>query len=164
MLQLHLHHLVSRTLIVLGVLAFAISAATLASAQEAGGSAAKPASDIVGVWRGTTRAGCALNSPPSRCNAVQKVSITVLKGSGTNVTGSYTCAYGSQDCYDLNQTGKLVNASMSGPQINFRVQMPDGTSCIFTGHVANDNVNGGYDCMSGGAPIERGSWLAHRIY
>jgi hypothetical protein len=133
-------------------------------AQEVTGKAANPGSDLVGVWRGTTRAGCALNAPPSRCNALQKVSITVLKGEGDKVTGSYTCAYGNQDCYDMNETGKLVEASMSGSQVMFRVQMPDGTACIYTGHVNNDDVNGGYDCMSGGAPIERGSWLAHRIY
>lgn len=141
-----------------------LSFATSIKAQEAAGKVANPGSDLVGVWRGTTRAGCALNSPPSRCNALQKVSITVLKGEGDKVTGSYSCAYGNQDCYDMNETGKLVSASMSGSQVMFRVQMPDGTSCIYTGHVNNDDVNGGYDCLSGGAPIERGSWLAHRIY
>ena len=40
--------------------------------------------------------------------------------------------------------------------------MPDGTSCIFNGNVANNTITGGYSCYSGGLLLEQGEWLAHR--
>jgi hypothetical protein len=52
-------------------------------------------SGIAGVWQGSTLADCGAHSSiPSRCNAEQKVTITLLQGPNAKITGRYTCAYG----------------------------------------------------------------------
>jgi hypothetical protein len=135
-----------------------------ASAQTASPTPANPGEQQLGVWSGSTRAGCNVDSISSRCNAVQKVSITLYKGADGKLTGFYKCAYGNQDCYDLNERGKVVAASVTGKEVMMRVQMPDGSSCIFSGRNVGDDVNGGYSCANGGAPFERGVWRAHRSY
>jgi hypothetical protein len=78
--------------------------------------------------------------------------------------GYYRCAYGNLNCYNMNETGKIVDATLSGAQLTARVQMPDGTSCVYTGRTAGNGVNGGYTCYAGGSLIESGSWQGHRSY
>ncbi len=133
-------------------------------AQEGAGAAAAPGSKISGVWNGTTLAGCNVSAPPGRCNAQQKVSITVLEGEGSKVTGSYQCSYGSQDCFHQSTTGKVIEATLADDRLSIRVQTPDALTYVFAGHVSGDTVNGGYTCYNGGAPVERGSWYARRTY
>lgn len=137
----------------------------VSGAQEGpGGAATAPAGKILGVWQGTTLAGCTLSLLPDRCNAQQKVSITVIEGADGKPTGSYKCAYGTQNCFHMNETGKVADATITGERVTIRVIMPDGLSYIFTGRVTDDSVNGGYTCYSGGALLERGTWLARRTY
>ena len=151
------------------------SSETYSSTPVAGPSPAPPAAQnastadseagAAGVWQGTTLATCAAFAHlPSRCNAEQKVTITLLQGSGGKFTGRYTCGYGNMDCYDANYTGKVVEASMDRARLSVRVIMPDGTSCIYTGINVNQTINGGYTCYQGGGLIEQGSWQAHRSY
>jgi hypothetical protein len=129
-----------------------------ASGIENGASAA-------GVWQGTTLATCAAFAYlPSRCNAEQKVTITLLQSPDGRFTGRYTCAYGNMDCYDANYTGKVIEAILNGSRLSIRVIMPDGTSCIYTGMNVNQSINGGYTCYQGGGLIEQGSWQARRSY
>ena len=52
-------------------------------------------------------------APPGRCNAQQKVSLTVVEGEGSKVTGSYQCSYGSQDCFHQSTTGKVIEATLA---------------------------------------------------
>jgi hypothetical protein len=120
-------------------------------------------SGVVGVWEGTTLAICP-GSLANRCNAEQKVTITLVEGEGSKLTGFYKCAYGNMNCYNMNETGKIIEASLSGRLLRLRVLMPDGTSCMFNGRIVEDSVNGGYSCYAGGSLLERGSWRAKRAY
>ncbi len=115
----------------------------------------------VGVWTGTTVANCAM-SPRDRCNAEQKVTITLIQDS--KLTGYYRCAYGTMNCLHINETGKVVDAKLSDSRVTIRVAMPDATSCLYSGLIKNDAVRGGYSCYAGGATIEQGSWQAQRSY
>jgi hypothetical protein len=140
------------------------SSAVKAPDAQAGSSGGAEAG-AAGVWQGTTLASCAAFAHlPSRCNAEQKVTITLLQGPDAKFTGRYTCAYGNMDCYDANYTGKVIDAGMNGARLNIRVIMPDATSCIYTGINVNQTINGGYTCYQGGGLIEQGSWLARRSY
>jgi hypothetical protein len=120
------------------------------------------AGTVVGVWNGLTLANCS-TSPSNRCNAQQKVTLTMIE-TDKGLRGYYRCAYGTLNCYNMNETGKIVDAKLSGAQFTARVQMPDGTSCLYTGRTAGNDVNGGYTCYGGGSLIESGSWQGHRSY
>jgi hypothetical protein len=117
---------------------------------------------VVGVWNGLTLANCS-TSPSDRCNAQQKITLTMIE-TDQGLRGYYRCAYGTLNCYNMNETGKIVDATLSGAQFTARVQMPDGTSCVYTGRTAGNGVNGGYSCYGGGALIESGSWKGQRAY
>jgi hypothetical protein len=137
-----------------------------ATAERGGQSGAGDAeSNFAGVWQGTTLASCgAFGSRPGRCDALQKVTITLLEESDAKLTGRYTCAYGNRDCYHGNDTGKVIDVSIAGARLSVRVIMPDATSCIYTGIEANQTINGGYSCYRGGGLIEQGSWHAHHSF
>jgi hypothetical protein len=119
-------------------------------------------SDAVGVWEGTTLAVCP-GSPANRCNAQQKVTMTLVEGENSQLGGSYKCAYGNMNCYNMNETGKVVDGMLTGRLLRLRVLMPDGTSCMFNGRLADGSIDGGYSCYTGGSLLERGSWRAKRI-
>lgn len=139
------------------------SAASAPAAQAASSSDAE--SGFGGVWQGTTLASCAAFAHlPSRCNAEQKVTITLLEGADGKFSGRYSCAYGNMDCYHENTTGKVIGVTITGARMSIRVIMPDATSCIYTGLDVNQSINGGYTCYQGGGLIEQGSWLARRSY
>jgi hypothetical protein len=122
-------------------------------------------SDFTGVWQGKTLASCAaFTYLPSRCDAEQIVTITLLQGPNGKLTGRYTCAYGNMDCYHANETGKVIDVTLARARMSVRVLMPDTTSCIYTGINVNQSINGGYTCYQGGGLIEQGSWRASRAY
>jgi hypothetical protein len=124
--------------------------------------AAGPGSErVLGMWEGTTIARCP-GSRPGRCNAQQKISITLQESNNSKIAGSYTCAYGNQTCLRQNNTGTVAAVRLADSRITFRVFMPDGTSCIYNGNVANNAISGGYSCYGGGGLLEQGSWTAHR--
>jgi len=134
-----------------------------AVASGASPAGSKSGNGILGVWEGTTLASCAM-SLPSRCNAEQNVSITLVEDENSKVGGYYKCSYGNMDCYHLNETGKVVGAALSGNQISMRVMMRDGTSCRFSGRVSQDAVIGGYSCYTGASRFEQGTWRANHSY
>ena len=147
---------------------YSTSSAAKSSAVGSPETAIVPAADsetmFAGVWQGSTLADCGVSSSfPSRCNAEQNVSIRLAQGPNSKITGRYTCSYGNMDCYDLNETGKVIGVSINGARMNIRVIMPDATSCIFTGLNLDQAINGGYTCYQGGALIEQGSWRARRL-
>jgi hypothetical protein len=123
---------------------------------------AKKAGAVVGVWQGLSLANCS-TSPENRCNAQQKITLTFLEGD-SGLTGYYRCAYGTMNCYNMNETGKIVSATLNGGQMTARVAMPDGTSCIYTGRTSGNDITGGYSCYGGGGQIESGSWKGQRSY
>src|SRR5437660_6597372 len=114
-------------------------------------------SGVAGVCEGSTLADCGAHSSfPSRCNAEQKVTITLLQGPNSKITGRYTCAYGNIDCYLANDTGRVVGATINGRRMSVRVIMPNATSCIFSGRNLQQTINGAYSCYQGGDLIEQG--------
>lgn len=68
------------------------------------------------------------------------------------------------NCYNMNQTGKVVDPKLTGRLLRLRVLMPDATSCLFNGRLTDGDINGGYSCYAGGSLRERGSWRAKRAY
>jgi hypothetical protein len=166
------------TTIIGAVLATALAGCASGPSERAGSASAPPpaataaASDtatpaqkgILGVWEGTTQASCGIMTVPSRCNAQQNVSMTLVQGENSKIGGFYKCSYGNLNCYNMNTTGKIANATVNGTQISMIVMMPDGTSCRFNGRNDNGNVIGGYSCSGGGAPFEQGTWRARRSY
>src|SRR5690349_21213470 len=72
------------------------------------------------------------------------------EGPNSKITGRYICS-GNIDCYDNNETGRVIGVSTSGARMTVRVIMSDGTSCIFTGRNTDQTINGGYSCNGGGA-------------
>jgi len=120
---------------------------------------------LTGSWEGTTLATCNLNTLPDRCNAEQNVKITLLQNdSGGKVTGYYACSYGNQNCFRMNETVKVVAASLNGRRIFIRVMTPDGTGYIFNGMINDKQITGGYSAMAGSSVIENGIWRATRAY
>ena len=136
----------------------AMSPATAGSALPA----KDAASEKVGVWRGETLASC-VNAAPERCNAQQIVTLTLFEGA-KGLTGFYRCAYGNRNCYNMNETGNIVRATLNGTRLTARVAMPDGTSCLYTGRTKGNDIKGGYSCYAGGSVIESGTWQGRREY
>jgi hypothetical protein len=134
------------------------------SADSSKAAQGQPSSDgVLGMWEGTTVARCP-GSIFTRCGAQQKVAIALREADNSAIAGSYTCAYGNRDCYDQNDTGKVSDGTLRGSRITFRVVMPDVSSCLFSGNVTNNTINGGYSCYNGGSIFEQGGWLAHKAY
>ena|SRR5215472_16188893 len=117
--------------------------------------------DAVGAWEGITIAVCP-GSPANRCNAQQKVTITLVENANSRLSGTYECAYGNVNCLNMNQTGKVVDVDLIGRLLRLRVLMSDGMSCLFNGRIAQSTINGGYSCKAGTSLRERGSWRAKR--
>ena len=153
-----------RKLFVVSAIIVLVHAIPRACAAQEGAAASPNPGKIVGVWDGTTLASCSAMLPQDRCNAQQRVSITVLEGENGKLGGFYQCSFGTQNCYNLNETGKVADATITGSLVSIRVMMRDGTSCNFNGRPANSRVDGTYVCTSGGAVFERGSWRARRSY
>src|SRR6266852_1999960 len=116
------------------------------------------------TWEGTTRASCGVMTIRSRCNAEQNVSITFVQGENSKIGGFYKCSYGNLNCYNMDTTGKVANATVNGTQISMLVIMPDATSCRFSGRNDSGNVIGDYSCYRGGGSFEQGTWRARRSY
>src|ERR1700691_391464 len=90
--------------------ATAVAPSATAAVPPAGAQAGGPgANGVVGVWEGATRASCNTSSA-SRCNAQQNVSLTLIEGD-KGLGGFYRCSYLTQNCYNMNETGKIVRAS-----------------------------------------------------
>ncbi len=130
------------------------------TASNVGQAAAE--SKVVGVYEGTSLASCNM-SLPDRCNAQQIIRIRLVQ-EDSGLRGHYRCAYGTMNCYNMNETGKIAKASLNGNQMTARVQMPDGTSCIYTARMHGTAFSGGYSCYAGGTMIEAGSWNGRRLY
>jgi len=121
--------------------------------------------DVTGVWEGISIAGCrGLGiSNPGRCAAMQKITLTMFQH-GAQVTGYYRCAYGNQNCRDLNEHGIIRNGSMKGRRLMMRVMLEDGSMCFFTAIPDGDLLDGGYECLQGAGIVEQGHFRTERSY
>jgi hypothetical protein len=136
------------------------SQAESAQASQAGGKGGV----LDGVWKGTTTAYCSELRFQGRCNAQQKVTMTFVE-QGAKITGDYECAYGNHDCHPGAESGRIVVGSLNGSQVKVQVAMsdPEQLICIYNGHLANSGIGGGYECLSGGALMEQGTWQMERV-
>jgi hypothetical protein len=66
---------------------------------------------VTGVWQGKSTARCAPTSERTRCGAVNDITFTLVQR-GSEVTGSYKCAYGNMNCRNMNNTGRISNGKM----------------------------------------------------
>jgi hypothetical protein len=144
----------------------AAPAAQTAPAAEAG---AGQESDFTGLWEGTSTSACLPMQPDaSRCNAVQKITFRLFQD-GSRLTGHYTCAIGNMVCRNSNTTGTIVNGKLRAGGVDWRLMLPDGSSCLFNGRPSRGNTSarrltGSYFCMQGGGYIEKGSFRVERSY
>jgi hypothetical protein len=117
--------------------------------------------DIGGKWAGTSKVRCGgRQNRPGRCNALQNITFD-FQQEGSKVSGTYTCAFGTQDCLGLHEHGKLVGGSYEGKELIVTVDMGTGATCQFKGGVRAAEGQGSYSCRgSGGA--EHGTWRIHR--
>jgi hypothetical protein len=139
----------------------AARASTVPASDETARQARKE-SDLLGVWEGTTFARKV--SERGRMGAQQLVTITLLEGKNSVVTGYYKCSYGNQTCLGQNTTGNVMAASLEGSRILIRVRLPDATTCMLSGYVVNSSVTGGYSVYAGGGMLEQGDWRAERSH
>lgn len=121
--------------------------------------------DISGSWAGTSVASCApFQTKPGRCRAENQIDFLILQD-GSNIRGSYSCAYGNMTCLDGNESGQIVAATFfRSDSVTLRVQMPDGSSCLFSGTFDDAKVGGTYKCIEGGGIAENGNWHVKRPF
>jgi hypothetical protein len=149
------------SLLAIGVLTIAAVAMSSAAAHSQEGK--NSPTGVTGVWQGQTSANCAMTPDRSRCGAVNYITLTLFQH-GSEVTGSYKCAYGNLNCRNMNDTGRVANGKMGNTLLTLLVMLPDGSSCRFSGQPKGDKIQGGYICTQGGARIEQGVWKAQRSY
>lgn len=125
----------------------------------------KPALDVTGKWQGDTVTACGVMLlDKGRCNARERITFTLFQD-GADLSGIYTCAYGTMLCRSMNEHGKVVSSSINGSLARLRVEMPeDGSSCVFNGTFRSQLVVGGFACYQGGGLVEQGSWQAARLF
>jgi hypothetical protein len=152
--------------ILLFSLAYGCAPAGLSSSSgsKLDATAASPADNVTGVWQGRSYADCPIVtvSDPGRCGAMQYITLTMLQD-GPNISGSYRCAYGNENCRDLAETGVISNGQMMARLLRIAVMLEDGSMCRFTGMPQNGVLEGRYQCHWGG-PMEQGAFRVERSY
>lgn len=122
------------------------------------------ASSVTGFWEGTSLASCAPGfTTPGRCGAQQRITLNLIQN-GSQISGGYHCEFGNMVCRNLNQEGKIISGTYFPGRASFRVAMPDGSTCLFSGRFSNRIGNGGYTCTSGGTILEQGNWSVARQF
>ena len=142
----------------------AASAVAQPAADQSGPPGGRADRGVSGVWQGISVSNCiGQPSDPGRCAAMQSITLTMFQ-QGAEVTGFYKCAYGTQVCRHLNETGVIRNGKVNGTLLMMRVMHEDGSMCFFTGRPAGNRFNGGYECLQGGGIIEQGRFQTLRTY
>ncbi|HZO82486.1 MAG TPA: hypothetical protein VFB33_12405 [Candidatus Binataceae bacterium] len=95
--------------------------------------------------------------------ARQKIGFTLIQDK-SDVSGFYTCRYGNQPCFNEDDRGRVVAATMGDGLLSMRVMMDDGMDCIFNGVPVGDRLGGAYLCLQGAGVMEKGHWLVRRAY
>ena len=123
-----------------------------------------PASNVTGVWQGRSFADCPIitTTNPGRCGAMQLITLTIFQN-GPQISGSYRCAYGNENCRDLAESGVIRNGQMTARLLRLAIMLEDGSMCRFTGMPLNGVLEGRYQCHWGG-PMEQGGFRVERSY
>jgi hypothetical protein len=119
---------------------------------------------VSGVWEGVSVSNC--EGDPAdlgRCHAEQKITLTMFQA-GDEVTGFYKCAYGSQVCRHMLESGTIRAGKIKRTRLMMRVMHEDGSMCFFTGRPADNKFSGGYECLQGGGIVEQGVFQTRRKY
>ena len=148
------------------LLAYGCAPAALKSSSSSkfDAAAASPAYNVTGVWQGRSYADCPIvtTTNPGRCDAMQYITLTMFQ-KGLNISGSYRCAYGNENCRDLAETGVISNGQMTARLLRIAIMLEDGSMCRFTGMPQNGILEGRYQCHWGG-PMEQGAFRVERSY
>jgi hypothetical protein len=129
------------------------------------GLARAQATNVSGLWTGTTRVMPPCGFSSGRCNAVNNVTFTLVQN-GNRMKGKYTCAYGNMICRKggMDNKGKVVSGRVESNQVRISVVVPnDVSNCYYNGVLTSPNsIRGGYSCYQGGELLEEGSWNVTR--
>jgi len=122
-------------------------------------------SAVSGVWEGTSEAECSMLflRDSGRCASVQRITLTMFQH-GAEVTGFYKCAFGTQICRNLDESGVIKQGKMTRSRLMMRVMLGDGSMCFFTGIPQDGRFNGTYMCLQGGGIVEQGRFRTQRDY
>jgi hypothetical protein len=124
----------------------------------------RPTLNVTGNWQGTSLTACGVMLlEQGRCNAVERISFSLFQD-GTKLTGVYRCSPGTMVCQNMNDGGQVVASTLEGSLGRIRVELPDGSTCIFNGNFKTESVVGGFGCYQGGGLLEQGSWQATRLF
>jgi hypothetical protein len=122
-------------------------------------------SSVTGTWTGVSSADCMGDTTvnPGRCHATQNITLTMLQ-QGDKITGYYTCAFGTEVCRNLDETGVIRDVTMMGRRLMLRVMLTDGSMCFFTAMPSSGVMEGRYSCLQGAGLVERGAFRTVRSY
>ena len=125
----------------------------------------RPPAGVTGVWQGVSHADCidVTIGNPGRCGATQNIILTMMQ-QGDTVSGFYKCAYGTEVCRNLNESGVIRNGQMTSGRLWMRVMLEDGSMCFFTGRPLQGVIEGRYSCLQGGGVVERGAFRTQLHY
>jgi hypothetical protein len=124
-----------------------------------------PAANLTGTWAGTTRVTGCESTGSGRCSAVNNITFT-LDQKDSNLTGNYTCAFGTYECRHANQdtAGNIETGTINGNSVRLDVVLAsDVSNCRYDGNASDNNTMGGsYQCYQGGALLEEGQWQVQK--
>src|SRR5260370_7213437 len=102
-----------------------IAEPSAAAAAAIGGAHSDDAASngVTGVWEGMSQGPRA---------AMRYITLTMVQ-QGNDVTGYYRCAYGTQLCRNMEETGVIKDGKMIGKRLMMRVMLGDAPTCYFTG-------------------------------
>ncbi|MBV8454723.1 MAG: hypothetical protein JOZ29_21000 [Deltaproteobacteria bacterium] len=127
--------------------------------------ASAQATNVSGLWSGTTLVTPCAFALSGRCNAQNKITLQ-LTDQNSQITGNYTCAYGTMNCRHggADNTGTVVWSRVSGNQIRLNLMIPaDVSNCYYNGMLTSaTKMHGTYMCYNGGALVEEGIWDVKR--
>jgi hypothetical protein len=125
------------------------------------GRAETKAQGLTGNWAGITKVRCGSRLiAQERCNAYQNISFRLIQ-EGSKISGTYSCAFGTQPCLAMNNSGNITGGSYDGMNLVLNVDMGNGSNCRFAGELGTDKGQGRYRCK-GISAAEHGTWRLNR--
>jgi hypothetical protein len=122
--------------------------------------------DLSGVWTGTSITGCTplrLNGP-WRCGARADIMLTFIRDDTAAIIGIYASDR-SRAGDAFQETGRIVEMPVSGSKrLWLRVIMRNHSTCLFSGNLRREQVEGSYICFHVETSFERGQWAVRRSY
>ena len=128
-------------------------------------SATAQASNVSGLWSGTTLVTPCDFASSGRCNAENKITLELTQ-QNNRITGTYTCTTGTMVCRNggADNTGNVQWGRISSNLIRHSLTIPaDGSNCYYNGMLASaSTMHGSYMCYNGASLVEEGTWNVMR--